>query len=98
MSWIQIFLFAICVIALSNAEERVSYDGYKVFRVYPTTEDQLKFLTELETHVTELDFWISARKNGPVDIMVPPHIREYFFHSMAVMGLNPETYIDDLRK
>lgn len=48
---VSISLFIVAVlytVAVSSKEEKVSYEGYKLLRLYPTSQEQIEFVHDLE--------------------------------------------------
>lgn len=46
---ISFFILAVLyTAAVSSNEEKVSYEGYKLLRLYPTSQEQIEFVHELE--------------------------------------------------
>ena len=53
-----------------------SYDGYKLVRFVPETEDQVKLLVDMspETEEAGISFWTDpGAVNQPVDVLVSPN-------------------------
>jgi len=78
--------------------ERKSYDGYTVLEVVPKTEEQLRFLGELQHGPELLDFWVEPTKVGsPVSIMVSP----IQFRKAQVLlmkhGLKPQRTVENVQ-
>jgi len=83
-------------VMLADAMKR--YDGYQLFNVYPTTQEEVDFVMEQSGDV-ELDFWYEGRDR--FDILVPPHKVNNFKDDMAAKRIvikvadeNIQTLID----
>lgn len=82
-----------------NSAPQGSYQGFKVFRILPTTDDQNSFLEDLVNKDSTLDFWAEPNPTGiPVDVMVPPQQQYDFTRKMEDMGLNVEVFIEDVQE
>jgi len=94
-----ILLAALLAAVLSCAlAERKSYDGYTVLEVEPKTEEQLKFLVELQHGPELLDFWTEPTRVGSsVSIMVSP----FQFRKAQVLlrkhGLKPQRTVENVQ-
>ncbi|XP_015606541.1 zinc carboxypeptidase [Cephus cinctus] len=77
----------------------VRYDGYRVYRVWPTTTDQLDILHYMEDNVTDgVSFWTSpAALNTAVDVMIAPEREPETIATFETMGLSYSTFISDVQ-
>jgi len=57
MKYLKLLVY-ICASSLiiQSTAEKVSYDGYKLIRVFPTTSEQIKFIHELESHDFQVNY------------------------------------------
>ena len=72
-----------------NKPEPVRYDGYRVVRVEPTTQQELDRIIELSDSV-----WSERVGVGPIEIQVSPE----HFAQIRAEGFAPVVLIDDLQK
>ncbi|XP_072767276.1 uncharacterized protein [Anoplolepis gracilipes] len=79
--------------------QRATFNNYKVFRIIPTTEPQVKILRELEDLVLNgFSFWESPSFVGRnVDLMVAPHKLPEFHEMMSQIGISYQIYIEDVQ-
>lgn len=90
-----VLLLVLSAVCLAASE---TYEGYKVYRMYPKTEEQKSFLRSLEDS-DELDFWAEVRRiDTPVDVMVKPKDQQKFVMAMQGSGMEPEVFIDDVQE
>jgi len=92
-----IALLAVGLAAVSAELKR--YDGYQLFNIYPTSEEQAQFVLDLQND-DELDFWYEGRDR--LDILVPPHRVQGLSDQLSTQGLaysvpynNVQTGIDE---
>ncbi|KFM63517.1 hypothetical protein X975_26551, partial [Stegodyphus mimosarum] len=71
-------IFILLTTAVSSLKESVSYDGYALLRITPTTEHQLQYLLKLNANASNgLDFWLrSTAVNNSADVMVTPEAKK----------------------
>ncbi|CAL2029472.1 unnamed protein product [Caenorhabditis brenneri] len=89
------------LITISTCQSKENEGAFKVFRVLPTTNQQLLQMIKLfETADTDrADFWHAPSVvNGTVDIMVAPEHTEQFHHYLTKHGYTFQVAIDDLQK
>lgn len=85
-------------VALSLASEKVRFDNYSVYRVTPSSEQQLQILKELEA-LGGYSFWSEVGKvNAPVDIMVPPHLKSDFKDVLLLTGIASELFMENVQE
>ncbi|KAG8235620.1 hypothetical protein J437_LFUL014878 [Ladona fulva] len=78
---------------------KARYDNYKVYRVIPTTKEQIKKLYEIEESGVGISFWRDPTHAGrPADILVPPHLIPQAHNVMNSLGLEYEIIIQDVQK
>ncbi|XP_071488950.1 carboxypeptidase B-like [Diadema antillarum] len=77
---------------------KVRYDNYKVFRMTPKSETELKWIKEVAANWEMLDFWRRPSRVGQsVDVMVPPALHLDVLQAFARPGLSIETWISDVQ-
>ncbi|XP_011664807.2 carboxypeptidase B [Strongylocentrotus purpuratus] len=77
------------------------YEGYQVWRIKPTTENQMRWLSYVEENMAdEFDFWtgISRIPGHPVDIMVRPNGRGTLRMLLKQQKMDFEIMIDEVNK
>jgi hypothetical protein len=95
ISWSSIplsFCFVLAVLAASGK--------YKVFRILVANEDQLKFISQLRTNVSEdeMDFWKLPSEIGAfADVMVPTSVEGTLRLALDERGFLYECTISDVR-
>ncbi|GLV20125.1 uncharacterized protein CBL_21339, partial [Carabus blaptoides fortunei] len=95
MKFSAVVLITALAVASANI---VRYDNYKVYRMLPTTEEQLSRLRELERTSIEYNFWKSpVARNVPVDVMVPPNMEEHFQGLVHRLQIRAIPYITDVQ-
>lgn len=93
-----ILLWLVILPLLSCISAEISYDGYKVYRIWPKTEDQKIYLKSLEDDEVH-DFWASVTMSDrPVEVMVKPEDQINFVSSMLDIGLEPEMFVENVNK
>ncbi|XP_049878169.1 zinc carboxypeptidase-like [Pectinophora gossypiella] len=89
-----ILAVALCIV---NAEYK-SYEGYKVFKIVPEAEKDVKILKGLEK-VTEYQFWTDVIQIGEdVRIMVSPEKLSKFEEYLTAQGIKASIAIEDVQK
>ncbi|KAK5642669.1 hypothetical protein RI129_008836 [Pyrocoelia pectoralis] len=75
-----------------------SYDGYKLYRVHPTSEGQVDLLKKINDD-RKIDFWSSLRFSGkPIDVMVEPATQSLFTSFLNMNGIAHEIVIDNIER
>jgi len=68
-----LLVLALLGAVFAEETERKSYDGYQVLEVVPKTEEQVKFLIDLQHGPEGVDFWVEPSRVGkPVTVMLSP--------------------------
>jgi carboxypeptidase A2 len=91
------------LVAVASAADRFFYDGYKVYDMWPTTTEDVKYLHDLMIENAELDFWEEPnRLGGKVTVMVPPDFQSKFMASLMghdiVLTVRHEDLADHLHQ
>lgn len=74
------------------------YYSYKVYRIQPSGDEQLKLLLDIKNH-SELDFWSPLRRDGqPVDVMVNPEGEDWFVGLLKKNTIQFEILIDNVER
>ncbi|KAJ8950621.1 hypothetical protein NQ318_010820, partial [Aromia moschata] len=83
-------------LGIALAEERVRYDGYKVYQVIATTVDEAETLNKLKDNAF-FDFWAAPRAlNLPVTVMVSPSAQASFESDLKAKSTNYSVLINDV--
>lgn len=91
-----IIIFAVCSLAASA--EQFSYEGYKVFRVTPKLERDVKILQMLGNY-ENVDLWSKIRNvNQPVDVMVSPKYQQIFSLILKQTKMENEVLIENVKE
>lgn len=86
------------IAASSIIADQVSYENYQVFRVTPRNQEAAALLHDLEENHVEYDFWTRVvAVDVPVDVMVPPHLKEEFHNFIEKAAFNVEVYIENVQ-
>ncbi|EFA01359.1 carboxypeptidase A [Tribolium castaneum] len=73
-----------------------TYEGHKVYKLYPTTPAHNEFLTSLKS--TEFDFWSPINNVGkPVTVMASPQVQKKFEKKLKKHKISYELEIDNLQ-
>ncbi|XP_041469204.1 carboxypeptidase B-like [Lytechinus variegatus] len=92
------FAFVVVITCQFGTHGKVRYDGYKVFRITPRTQDELKWIQGVADRWETLDFWRHPTKVGrPVDVMVSPAQQLDFVRSASRPGLEITTWISNVQ-
>lgn len=87
------FLAAIVVVA---SGEKVRYDGYKVHRITPHTEEQLSTLRQLEQ--LGAVYWHEPSTVGRhADVMFPPHLQGELLSTLKSTGMKFDNFVDNVQ-
>jgi carboxypeptidase A len=90
------FAFLFSFILLGNA--KISYNGYKVYRFIPNTDEQREILLELQENNSGLNFWKEVQRVGqPVDIMFPPHLQGDLLENLLKRGYTSSEYVNNVQ-
>jgi len=69
--WLTLTLVLGCALA-----EKFSYKGYKLYQLFPETQEQADLIADLE-HDPEFDLWSRVRQDG-VKVLLGPSVLEKF--------------------
>ena len=91
-------LFVLILITLSKCEAYKSYDNYKVYKVSPETEREVKILNDLHKD-SNYDFWTDKINIGQdVRIMVPPSKDSEFIEYLRSVSMVPVLSITNIQE
>lgn len=86
-------------ILVSVYGEKVRYDNYALYKVHPQSNDQVKFLNELESKNDGLDFWKSVTRVGDyASVVAPPELREKFEHLLKKRSISSELMQNNIQE
>lgn len=86
-------------VACTALESVTRYDGFKVYRLTPETQQQVELLTLLQNANSDLDFWDGVGGVGKTtDVMVSSEDLNEFIAMMKRNGINMEVFINDVQK
>jgi len=89
--------FVLLGLCLAATADRVHYDGYKVLRMVPETEEQAKIIQDLEA--TGIPFWSGPNPvNKPSDVMFPPHMQGDILEALQNSGMKISEFVGDVEK
>jgi len=95
--FLALALFCLAVSA-TPVQQHTRYDGYQVFRVHSSSEEDLQYLNFLESTSPALDFWKEATVYNPADIMVSPEQAEELRAKLDKRGMKYEIAIPNVQK
>lgn len=78
--------------------EKVNYDNYRVFSIYPKNEDQLELLQSIENTRDDLIFLNSPSVHIATDIIVSPQKSDFIEALLHRHGLAFEIKSNNLQK
>uniref|UniRef100_A0A914WY11 Carboxypeptidase activation peptide domain-containing protein n=1 Tax=Plectus sambesii TaxID=2011161 RepID=A0A914WY11_9BILA len=98
MRWSLVSIIGLFAVAAAS-EERVRYDGHKVFNVVPKTDVHVQFLNELE-EITEFraDFYIPASVPGRrVHVRLAPKDYVKWVPYMETLGMEVTVLVHNVQ-
>ncbi|KAF2889623.1 hypothetical protein ILUMI_16549 [Ignelater luminosus] len=91
------YLLVLVAVVAAVWAEQFSYEGYKVFRLNLSHENQLRALASFNKNEI-VDFWSSLRFDGnPIDVMVKPEMQHIFGWFLNVNSIKHEILIDNVQ-
>ncbi|KAK9680825.1 Carboxypeptidase activation peptide [Popillia japonica] len=95
---VKVAVFVLAIICVVITAEKVSYEGYKVYQLYPSDEQQLAVIISF-TSFNSIDFWSEPRMLGkPTTVMVPPNLQEIFVATLEGAHINYKILIDNVER
>ncbi|XP_011160941.1 zinc carboxypeptidase [Solenopsis invicta] len=92
-------IIVLCTIVCLAAAQKATFNNYKVFRIIPTTEEQVNNLQQLQAIYDGFSFWTEPSFVGAnVDLMVAPHKLPEFYELMTRIDMPYQVYIEDVQK
>ncbi|XP_011698097.1 PREDICTED: zinc carboxypeptidase A 1-like [Wasmannia auropunctata] len=96
-------ILVICIVITGlAAEDMISYEGYKVFSIIPTTSSQLRVFNALKKANNKVDkysFWQGPSSiNKEVIIMVSPHVLSEFFEILDISNTSHKIKFNNVQK
>lgn len=89
----------ITILVTIVAAEKIRYENYKVMRVTPRSNEQLKQLQYLAENHMGYSFWNEPSTLGKyVDVMVAPHLQTDFNDMSSLLNLETEVFIDNVQE
>lgn len=86
----------LAVIVSTACSERINYDGYRVYRFVPQTDEQVKLLVQMEEN--GFRFWNGPTPIGhPSDIMFAPH-QQGLLQDLKDQGFVGSEYIPNVQR
>lgn len=93
----QSFFLTICLIC-SVFAEKTRFDNFKVYRIYPQTDEALQILKDLQQNAT-FDFWQEATiTEAAVDLMVSPIVEPELLSILSSQYFNYNILINNVQK
>lgn len=99
MKFLLNLILVVGLVSCVSLADKVSYKNYKVYRLKPTNEDQIKVLRELENgSKKEYSFWTPVRSIGlPVDILVSPEYISQLERISMLSEIDMQLMINDVQ-
>lgn len=92
----KLILFGVLGLVLT---EKVRYDNFALYKLYPITEEHVQFLKDLYKESDGLEFWIPpVRKGDYVSVVAAPEKRTGFEHSLKKRSVNYEVMLQDIQQ
>lgn len=88
---------ALSLLSLATCS-RVSYSGYQIFRVLPSNDRDVAYLSRLEVEQAGFDFRNQPNAVRPIDIMVSPGEIDKFKSLMGSFGIEFEVRVTDVER
>lgn len=100
MKFLVNFILLIALLSRLSFADKVSYKNYKVYRLTPKNEEQMKVLKNLENESKrEFSFWTPVRGPGiPVDILVSPSNSVLMKTNPTLSDINMQLIINDVQE
>ncbi|XP_041375953.1 carboxypeptidase B-like [Gigantopelta aegis] len=94
-----IFLAGVACCFAANTEQHIThYDGFRVFRIIPSTDKHIQALKNIEKLI-KLDVWHEPHWAGEnYDVMVQPKDIKVFIEKLAEYGLHFTVLVDDVER
>lgn len=93
------YVFLLVLIFGLAAAEKQRFDGHKVIRLYPTNEEHLDLLANLENHGIKGDVWREPSGLGyPVDVQLDQTEAEPFMKRALNLNIPHLVILDDLQQ
>ncbi|XP_077990849.1 carboxypeptidase B-like [Glandiceps talaboti] len=91
-------VFLVAVFTIVSCQPK-RFDGYEVLRIKPRSFGEVELLNQLKVNLGDsVDFWLSPHGvDFPVDVMVPPELRDDVTVFLDTMQIQYEIYIDDVQ-
>lgn len=79
--------------------EKKTFHNYTVYSIIPKDTAALNVLKEWEERsYNSFNFWSSVTKvNNPVDVMVPPELKDYVENTIKTMGMSSRIFIKNVQ-
>ncbi|KAJ8679304.1 hypothetical protein QAD02_015091 [Eretmocerus hayati] len=93
-------IFVTCLMLVASViSQKASYDNYKVYRIIPTSGEQLAALKKLQDFNDNYSYWREPSiVNRSADLMVGPTKQSEFADLMNLVGIKYETYVDNVQR
>ncbi|KAJ8919787.1 hypothetical protein NQ315_006316 [Exocentrus adspersus] len=95
MKLLILFILSVCSVG-----EKIRYDGFKLYKITPTTRQAADALHDLElAENPDFNFWNPVRQVGkPVNVMVPPYQTSYLETMASSLGMDFNVVMEDVQK
>ena len=91
-------LLAVLVLVALVAAEKKSFEDYKVFRIVPTTDEQIELLQRISESSESFSFWNGPSvANASADLMVAPEKIQDFKNLMEATGTEYATFVENVQ-
>ncbi|XP_046971669.1 zinc carboxypeptidase-like [Vanessa cardui] len=93
---LKILIFS--VLSAISTCEKVRYDNYSLYKIYPQNEDHLKFLNDLQDS-DDLRFWkLPSSVDDYASVVSSPEKKVLFEHSLKKRSLNYEVMLENIQQ
>lgn len=92
----KVLIFSVLSIVLA---EKVTYDGYSLYKIYPQNEKHLNYLSELQNINDGVQFWRTPLQIGDyASIISSPEQKNMLEHSLRKRSINFDLMVENLQK
>ncbi|XP_018325364.1 carboxypeptidase B-like [Agrilus planipennis] len=93
-SFLHLVIINFVVICSSRAY--VTYDNYKVYRVYLDSPGKVNRFSKIHKLIPNLDVWNENVADKSIDVMVPPEDQDEFTDSLSSYRIQQEVFISNV--
>lgn len=94
----KILLLTVLVLTVAINADKKTFDGYKVYKVIPKTEDEVKILENINLAGIGEAWNVNFKAYDDVRMMVKPEMQLVFEGTMLRGNIQVKTVIEDVQK